>query len=89
MFIAPGLFDDLPKLNVVAIEQNTCSNEWYKGATELAQMKVDIKLNCTKPNEIPTTTTTTTSTTTPPPNNGFMNVLYKLMRINDQLKGNK
>ena len=39
-------------------------NEFYNEATEINQMKNDIKMKCKNPNEFPATTTTTTTTTT-------------------------
>lgn len=91
-FIGSELFNGLVKLEIVDFYKNVCLSEWYKGPTELIQMKKDIELNCTNPNEIPATTTTTlttstTTTTTPTPINRFINILSSLIKINDKLRG--
>ena len=57
------LFNDLENLYYVDLEGNICVNKRYNGATEINQLKEDIKMKCMNPNEIPATTTTTTTTT--------------------------
>ena len=42
------------KLNFVHLEDNICVNKRYYGIFEL---KIDIKMKCKNPNEVPTTTT--------------------------------
>ena len=66
-YLGTEMFNDLKKLNWVVLYDNICINEFYKGKTEIIQLKDDIKMKCKNPNENPATTTTTTtqnSTTT-------------------------
>ncbi|CAO1362430.1 unnamed protein product [Diamesa hyperborea] len=56
-FIGVGLFNVLIKLEEVQLFNNTCVARTYTGAPAILQLKEDIKLNCTKPIEVPQPTT--------------------------------
>ena len=50
-YLGAELLNGLLKLNVVDLESNICVNQQYIGATEINQLKKDIKRNCKNPNE--------------------------------------
>lgn len=51
-FIGSGLFDLLLKLKKVHLQNNICIEKFYEGATEILQLKIDIKVNCVKSNDV-------------------------------------
>ena len=53
------IFQGLKKIKSVHLRWNICVNKEYKGATEINQLKNDIKMKCKNPSEVPATTTTT------------------------------
>ena len=61
-YLGTRIFHDLKKLDSVSLYDNICVNKEYNGATEINQLKEDIKMKCKNPNEVPPTTTTTTET---------------------------
>ena len=71
-YLGTEILNDLKKLNSVDLRYNICVSKYYNGITKITkkkkkiydQLKEDIKINCTKPNEVPATTTTTTQTPT-------------------------
>ena len=62
-YLGTEIFNDLKKLNWVDLERNICVDKYYIGATQIHQLKEDIKMNCENP-----ATTTSTSTTQNPMN---------------------
>lgn len=57
-FIGSGLFNGLTVLNKVGLIDNICVDNYYENVTEIIQMKMDIKTNCTNSIEVALTTTT-------------------------------
>lgn len=51
-FIGSGLFDLLGKLKKVHLQNNICVEKLYEGASEILQLKIDIKANCVKSNDV-------------------------------------
>ena len=60
-YLATEIFNDLKKLNFVDLDDNICVDKRYFGTTEIIQLKKDIIMNCTNPNEFPATTTYSTT----------------------------
>ena len=50
-FIDSEMFSKLTKLNNVNMDYNICVHKGYTGATEIVQLKKDIKLYCNVPND--------------------------------------
>ena len=65
-YLGTEIFDDLKKLNSVVLYYNICVNKRYDGATQINQLKDDIKMKCKNSNEVLATATTTTTTTQTP-----------------------
>ncbi|CAO1294620.1 unnamed protein product [Diamesa serratosioi] len=57
-FLGSTLFDGLPMLNIVNLENNTCVTKKYEGSTEIIQLKNDIQNHCNDFYEKPTMETT-------------------------------
>ncbi|CAO1381762.1 unnamed protein product [Diamesa serratosioi] len=52
-YIGAGLLSELTKLNFVDLDNNICISKLFTGATELIQLRREIKVKCRSPNEIP------------------------------------
>ena len=61
-FLGSGLFNELPNLWSVNLNDNICVSKYFE-REQIIQIEKEIILNCQKPNEIPATTTTTTTQT--------------------------
>ena len=55
-FIGSELFNGLTKLNKLNLIDNICISKDNTGATEILQLKKEIKIKCNNPNEVPATT---------------------------------
>ena len=64
-YLGTEIFNHLEKLNYVDLGNNICVNKIYDGATEINQLREDIKMKCKNSNEVSATTTTTTTTQNP------------------------
>ena len=49
-YLGTEIFNNLKKLDYVDLRNNICVNKKYDGATEINQLKNDIKMNCDVPN---------------------------------------
>ena len=61
-FLGTGFFNGLVRLNYVGLRSNICISDEFYGATQIIQLKKDIRTNCKNPNECSAMTTTTTAT---------------------------
>ena len=85
-YLGAEIFNNLKELYFVGLDDNICVSKNYYGATEINQLKDDIKMKCKNPNEVPAMATTTTRRTTTTTQNPMEVKLIEMQEKNRKLE---